>query len=169
MKYLVVIIAFFLGMALAIPLLPHLHLVGLEEPGDGAWNLGRRHGHWIFYHAPDRAQKAREGDFDNGVLIGKWVYWHPNGERMGETQFDKGVKSGAWKEWYDNRNLKAEGNFVNDKEDGQFVYYFRNGIRQMEGRYSKGRQVGDWRFWNEDGKEVGVLHYPDTRYDPASP
>ncbi|HEY1066130.1 MAG TPA: hypothetical protein VGE52_08470, partial [Pirellulales bacterium] len=79
MRNLVIVAAFFLGVALAIPLLPFIHKSTYRDAQGQLNQFGLREGPWVFYYSGDNREK--QGEFQNGVPVGKWTFWHENGNK----------------------------------------------------------------------------------------
>ena len=86
----------------------------------------------------------------SAIKVGKWSYWHENGQLNAEQFFTNGTPSGVWKSWY--RDGKQE--FVIDFNTGNSTYWFQNGVKSEEGKMLPSMQKdGAWVGYYESGKK----------------
>jgi len=57
-------------------------------------------------------------NFKNDIVINKWIWYYPNGEKKEEGSFINGKREGIWKIYKENGTLKSniffkEGNVIN--------------------------------------------------------
>jgi antitoxin component YwqK of YwqJK toxin-antitoxin module len=102
---------------------------------------GKRQGHWVITGAMknDRdyapGAKVEEGDYHDGLKVGVWITYFPNGYR------------------------KSEFTFVNNRPNGPAVIYFENGKKAEEGTWVVNRWVGEYHLYYEDGTERQHFNY----------
>ncbi len=104
--------------------------------------------------------------------VGKWTYWHQNGQLAGEQEFSNGIPTGHWKSWYDNGKQETDYDFATGKAtlwhqngqknsegnilttfqyDGKWVGWHDNGKINYEGAYKAGQKDGIWKFYDTTG------------------
>ena len=62
-------------------------------------------------------KKEATGPYTSEARIGKWTFWHDNGNKWQEGSYIKGSRDGKWSVWKVNGKLKEEliydnGDFV---------------------------------------------------------
>ena len=94
-------------------------------------------------HGPIRSwykngQGKMVGNLEDGVRVGRFVWWHQNGSKQSMGSYDKaGSKIGQWVWWHD------------------------NGVKSIVGQYENDRPAGKWQWWDRDGKQTN-----DETFDP---
>lgn len=82
-------------------------------------------------------QLAEQGSFDNGLKIGLWKSWHPNGVIHVTQKWANGLKSGDY-HLYDENGLELErGKFKNDHKQGVWIDF----VKKDTVVYKKGKPV----------------------------
>lgn len=159
------VLALVAGAVLAIPIIGFLNKTGKRGEGEfksGPNGLPVQNGPWVYWY--NDSQKEAEGEFKMGVKVGKWTYYHENGQRMLQGTYNKkGEREGLWTEWYDTGHKNREGNFTDDLESGKWTFWYENGFKRSQGDYYKGKQVGKWTYYDEieEGVVMGTEDYPD--------
>ena len=87
--------------------------------GIGSYNLGERHGSWIYSYASKLVRE--EGNYDNGKRIGVWTTYYSDGSVEGKIPYVDGKIEG-WVQFWDSSG-KAE-------PDSSGL--FKNGERVLE-------------------------------------
>lgn len=68
-------------------------------------------------------QLAEQGFFKNGLKVGLWKTWYPNGTIETTQKWSNGLRSGQFYH-YDDKGLMIEnGNFKNNQKHGKWVNY----------------------------------------------
>ena len=97
---------------------------------------------------PNR-QLQYQGQFNNDKPVGRFFWWHKNGNRSTVGQFNRaGDRDGRWIWWHD------------------------NGMKQIEGDYRNDQPSGVWRSWDEAGKLIKSKDYnslSNPTDDPDNP
>jgi antitoxin component YwqK of YwqJK toxin-antitoxin module len=104
---------------------------------------------------PDDWWNARPARFSaSGDLArhGRWISWHPNGEKRYEGCFEHGVRVGEFVWWFPNRQKRLVGSYQNGEPEGLWIWWHENGRKATKGEYRDGQPCGAWAYWNEDGK-----------------
>jgi hypothetical protein len=74
----------------------------------------------VFLKTYHSNQIAEKGNFKNGLKIGVWKTWHPNGSIESTQKWTKGLRTGMYYK-YDKNGLLAEtGCYKNDKKQGKW-------------------------------------------------
>jgi hypothetical protein len=95
------------------------------------------HGPYVAFWS--NGQKQAEGQYDEGMRAGKWVFFDESGVRTGETVFRMG------------------------DYDGLRVEFFPNGQKKLEETYAMGRRQGAQVMYDLSGKVQSKLDFIDDR------
>lgn len=68
-------------------------------------------------------QLAEQGEFKNGLKVGLWKTWHPNGKIESTLKWKKGFKSGLFVRYDENGFLAETGKYNNDLKTGKWIDY----------------------------------------------
>lgn len=68
----------------------------------GAFVADLKDGLWEFYYKNEEETLMFEGEYDNGLEVGKHVWYHPNGKVELEGKYRSGLKTGDWKKFDEN-------------------------------------------------------------------
>lgn len=72
---------------------------------------------------------AEEGDYEDGLTVGKWIRYFPDGKIMVIVNFNKGLKEGDFIVYDTKGRVETSGKYLNDKKEGQWI--FKNGKRKI--------------------------------------
>jgi hypothetical protein len=78
-----------------------------------------------------------QGEEKDGQRVGRWTFFHANGQKSAEGEYQAGQKQGPW------------------------TYYYDNGQKTAEGRFENGEKTGRWVEWDEAGQQVADKNYAD--------
>jgi antitoxin component YwqK of YwqJK toxin-antitoxin module len=119
----------------------------------------------------------------NGVLDGRFVAYHPNGNVEISVDYKDGVANGKWQKYYykgviqesytyvegkreglatihDEFGAIAEELFyVNDTLNGPVAQYSEFGEIVGLGNYTKGKKDGQWSVWDPRGEKTGEAFF----------
>ena len=70
--------------------------------------------------------------YNRGVLTGRYIDWHENGQRKIDGHAKNGKKDGVWKEWYSNGQKREEGKWLEGKAHGIFEEWYSTGKKANE-------------------------------------
>ncbi len=116
---------------------------------------GNRQGPWKEFH-PSRQLKAK-GDYANGLRIGDWLFFFPNGKLEQKGRYDKkGRPQGLWQWYYPNENLLREENYLNGQREGTLTEWNDSGKVITKGDYIESLKEGKWFYQIQDYREEGV-------------
>ena len=94
-------------------------------------------------------QLQYQGQFRNDEPVGRFFWWHENGNRSTVGQFDRaGDRNGRW------------------------IWWHENGMKKIEGSYKDDQPSGVWRSWDQTGKLIKNKDYdnlPDQQEDQVNP
>ena len=74
-------------------------------------------------------QYYSQGEMKNGLMYGKWTYWHENGQKSKEEKYKDGKKDGKQIDWNKNDQKWVEATFINgectsgDEEESNCDYW----------------------------------------------
>jgi antitoxin component YwqK of YwqJK toxin-antitoxin module len=103
--------------------------------------------------------------YEKGVLSGRYIDWHPNGERWIDGNAKEGEKAGLWTQWFKNGVKKEEGVWEKGKPEGIFEEWYENGQKATEQIFKNGKLTFGL-IWKPNGvkckksrvtQETGVL------------
>lgn len=129
--------------------------VAFAAAGDTTQQIGvdgKRIGYWIIYGRmqSDKAYaadaKVEEGNYNNGLKVGKWIHYYPTGKKQSEYTYVNNRPNGPGITYYENGNKQEEGTWVNTKWVGEYHRYYEDGTENQSFNYS---QLGQ-----RDGKQV---------------
>ena len=94
-------------------------------------------------------QLQYKGQFRNNEPVGRFFWWHENGNRSTVGQFDRaGDRAGRW------------------------IWWHENGMKKIEGSYKNDQPSGVWRSWDKTGKLIKNKDYdnlPDQQGGQINP
>ena len=102
-------------------------------------------------HGPIRSwyqngQAKMVGNLEDGVRVGRFVWWHENGSKQSMGSYDKaGGKIGQWIWWHD------------------------NGVKSIVGQYENDKPAGKWQWWDRDGQLANSETFDPNEINDASP
>lgn len=68
-------------------------------------------------------QLAEQGKFENGLKVGLWTSWHPNGTIQTTQNWKKGLRNGIYYRYDLQGGLAEEGRYKKDKKQGKWIDY----------------------------------------------
>lgn len=158
-----------------IPLLIiSLQAFGQHDTVNQTDNKGRKTGYWI--SKDPSGIKQYEGFFREGVPVGKFVRFHPNGKVRAEMiHHTDGIRVEA--RLYDAEGRKrAEGVYLNRIKDGLWSFYSEKSIPVYRIQYSRGLVNGEALRFDSNGalleqtqwqsnklQGLQVIFYPDGK------
>ncbi len=89
-------------------------------------------------------QNSVKGKIKNGLKVGKWSEWHPNGQLKSKYSYIDGSLNGVITEWHENGAIRTKGHYKEDLLNGFLVKYNNSGqVIALEGWFK-----GDRLKWN---------------------
>jgi len=98
-----------------------------------------------------RGVLTTQGQFDDDLKTGKWLYFNENGIKQTEHTYEKGKINGKSTTYFANGETEVLENYVDDEMSGLVLAYHPNGELKTEGYYSEGSRTGMWYFYYLDG------------------
>ena len=150
-------------------ILPLLLIVGCSKKPEGVYNEeGEKDGKWTTWYEPANwyssdSEKKSEGVYENGEKVGKWTYYHNNGNKKEEGETVNGKKVGKWTYYHNNGNKKEEGETVNSKKVGKWTSWYENGNKMIELNFKDGKPYGLAVSWYENGEIMSKGEYTGGR------
>ena len=97
-----------------------------------------------------------KGEIKEGKLIGKWKFYHDNGEIFEVSHWDNNAKNGPATQWYQNGSKRLEAVW----EDGKLIscsVWKPNGEKCTSTKIDNGDGV--IVFYNDESQEVGKIYF----------
>lgn len=118
---------------------------------------------WLIYSDVDGVLLSEES-YKNDLLDGITRVFYPGTKQIAEeTFYSAGLKNGSSIKYFEDGKLMLESNYVNDQLDGAFTLYHANGQMRTQGSFKQGLKMGKWVIYDEDGAEVSVENFKETR------
>lgn len=111
------------------------------------WINGLLEGSYVEYDTD--GEILAQGEYLDGVEEGEWFY--RNQQTIERGKYYEGMRIGTWKTWFPNGKLAYEIEYDQDLYHGKFMAYWENGYKRISGKYEMGTQVGIWEKYDEDG------------------
>lgn len=71
-------------------------------------------------------QLAEQGSFRNGLKVGVWKTWYPNGILESKQNWSNGIKSGKFYHYDDTATLLESGSYTNNMKFGKWIDHSKN-------------------------------------------
>ena len=127
----------------------------------------------------DNGQKKLDGNYRKGLMNGKWMYYHENGQIYVQGRFIDGDgsnlselsgvpfngRTGRWNAWFKNGQKESEGTYKSGIQIGKYEKWFENGKKKYEETYKDGELNGKWTEWFENGQKKSEETYKDGQLD----
>lgn len=65
---------------------------------------------------------SEEGNYEDGLAVGEWKSFYPDGKLMAVGTFKNGKKQGKFAAYNAKGILETSGNYVNDKKEGEWIF-----------------------------------------------
>lgn len=111
------------------------------------WLNGELDGPYIEYD--EEGEILAQGEYLEGAEEGEWFY--RNNQTIEKGKYFDGMRIGTWKIWFPNGNLAFEIEYDQDLYNGKYIAYWENGMRRITGKYEAGVPVGVWEKYDETG------------------
>ncbi len=122
---------------------------------------GRKQGHWI--KTDKDGSKIFEGDFKDGVEVGTFRYYYPDGTIRMVNEFEKGSRR-CRHEAYDNKGRKIADGFYNQKNrDGEWHYYAEDGRLVQTSHYRMGVREGEQLILDAKNDTAELSNWKDGK------
>ncbi|PCJ85989.1 MAG: hypothetical protein COA57_06890 [Flavobacteriales bacterium] len=116
---------------------------------EGKYDNGLRIGRWVFYHSNGKVEQ--EGVFISGERpIRLWKWYYPSGHLLREENFHMGMEEGQLIEYSDSGKVITKGEYLGGEKEG--IWFYEMGDHREEGEYRAGRKEGIWKHYYRNGK-----------------
>jgi uncharacterized protein len=117
---------------------------------EGLYDIsGGKTGRWKFYTS--NGVLEAEGDFLNDMNSGEYREYFLNGEVNAISNYDNGVLSGYFVKYHPNGNMQSQGWFQDDQRVGEWRDYYINGELLSINYYHKGDYHGEQEYYGVSG------------------
>ena len=107
----------------------------------------------IFY--TEKGILESEGKMIGKNRIGKWLYYHIDGETiLSEETYENGILNGTSKTYYVTGKITEISQYKSGKLHGNLKRYADNGILLDDLNYEKGKLHGSAKYFNVEGKLI---------------
>ena len=127
----------------------------------------------------ENGEKELDGNYRKGLMNGKWMYYHENGQIRAQGRFIDGDRSnvseetgipfngrtGKWFFRYENGQNYAERNYKTGVVDGKGINWYENGQKSTEGTWKDGKLDGKWTRWYENGQKQFEGYWKNGKED----
>lgn len=97
--------------------------------------------------------------FSNGLLEGKKIIYHGNGNPFYEMEYVKGKANGSAKIYDEKNQLAFETHYKNNEKEGKRIFYInKRDLISIEANYKNDNVYGDLVITKENGD---IYHYPN--------
>lgn len=124
----------------------------------GKMNNQQRTGKWVYYH-PDSEKIMRVEHYENGKLSGEQIIYFKNGNITKKSHYKNGILNGITQIYAENGTLLKHFTYQNGELNGAGRYYNSNGDLILEGTYRNNLKDGVWKSY-KNGKVVKTEEYP---------
>ncbi len=123
---------------------------------------GRKQGYWKKFD--QMGYVSYEGNFVDGIPIGEFKYYYPNGKIKAVSMMSENGKLSRTKMYHCNGRLMAEGKFFEQKKDSIWNYYSEyDGILLSTEIYKDRLKSGVWKNFYPDGKTAEIFTYENDQ------
>ena len=109
---------------------------------------GNRIGAW---QEPDPHGGVIEGEYVDGLRVGRWVHRFADGRVRSEMEYVAGELTGPVTWYRSTGGLLQKGAFVNDEKHGFWQRWTASGVLIDEGEFDHGTKTGEWIYYAPDG------------------
>ncbi|GAA3643397.1 toxin-antitoxin system YwqK family antitoxin [Flavivirga jejuensis] len=121
-----------------------------REPLDGYFIVGDEMTKWEEFHIKE------------GLLYGKYVFYHQNGKKFMHSNYSKGKLHGEERTYFPNGKLKKVSNYTNGILNGKVTCYFENGKVLSESEMKDDKPVTSLTY-NDSGDIESKMFIKDGR------
>ncbi len=116
----------------------------------GQYKNNLKIGKWVWYHI--NGNKKKQELYENTVLK-KVTDWNETGYKMREVERDGILNQGDCIVWYDNGVKYQHFTYDGNKLDGRWREWHTNGQKRADGEMKYGSMNGRWTFWYHNGQK----------------
>lgn len=87
-----------------------------------------------FYIKGSSRYLSRQGDYVDGMRVGRWIEFSPDGKILSIENYVNGAKNGKYQMFTKRGKVEIDGNYVASKMEGKWVYdtgkveFYTNGV-----------------------------------------
>lgn len=164
MKYLVVIVAFFIGLSFAMgqDIDPNgynkFYYPNGQLSSEGTMKDGQPDGYWKTYYENGNLKSV--GNRVDFKLDGSWKFYNESGSIVQDITYRDGKKNGAKKSYNEEKVLIKEVIYKDDIKHGPAKTYYPSGKLHEEYVYEEGREQGiGYEYSEEDRRIITIITY----------
>lgn len=110
----------------------------------------QKSGSWIYYK---NDIKIKEEEYKNGKLTGSQITYFESGEVYDLKKFENGIQIGIWAKFHPNGKPHMKAFMVNGVMEGSIIRYYSSGLTEVKGHYKSDLKEGIWTFYGEEGNK----------------
>lgn len=110
--------------------------------------------HKVYYWFKGGAIHSAESGIAGTLLDDKFIKMYHSNQLAEQGQFKEGLKIGLWKTWHPNGTIESTQNWKNGLKYGDYNRYNQNGTLVETGKYHKDLKTGKWM--NSEKKDTLV-------------
>lgn len=118
---------------------------------------GRKQGKWEWLGTDGNPDSVMS--FNLGMLSGKKIIYHENGEKKSVEEYDNHKKYGKSIHYNTSGKKTIIAEYINDIPNGKWTWFQENGKKERVVNYSNGIKNGQISIWNEKGKKTITGEY----------
>jgi hypothetical protein len=107
----------------------------------------------------DDGRRASRGRRRGAHRVGRWHFWHENGNDQSDGEYVEDREHGAWTFWHQNGAVSAQGQFARGVPSGVWTFRYDDGQVERSGEYEDGRPAGRWSFFDRHGRPLPEKEY----------
>ena len=111
---------------------------------------GKKQGHWIKFDEDHK--KVYDGNFENGIPVGKFTYFYDTGIPWSISIFSQGGKVARSQMFDAAGKLIGEGKYVSEKKDSVWKFYNQDGKLLSDETYVNGVKNGNCKVYYASGQ-----------------
>jgi antitoxin component YwqK of YwqJK toxin-antitoxin module len=127
---------------------------------------GKKQGFW--QKQDSIGHKVYEGRFKDGLPMGEFRYYYPDGKLKTVSQVSRSGKIAMTVSYFANGKKMAAGRYLNEKKDSTWQFFSEeDGGMVAEENYKRGMRSGVSQYYRNDGKVSEVITWiAGVRYGP---
>jgi hypothetical protein len=98
----------------------------------------------VYYWFKGGAIHSSQGDFGGDLLNELFLKTYHSNQIAEKGKFKNGLKIGVWKTWYPNGSIESTQKWVKGLRTGMYKKYDKNGLIEESGCYKNDKKQGEW-------------------------
>lgn len=94
---------------------------------------------------------TRSGLLSDGLRVGRWRSWRPDGTLLVEADYHRGHRHGVWTKWHPNGALAVRLPYRAGALAGSLEAWYADGGRALSASTAAGAFDGPFRVWRPSG------------------